>query len=83
MEGVPNQCHKNSCELWYANNDTFDIHICTGYALSQDGLWRQHSWLVAIIENQPKIIETTVDWVAYYGFIRTEEECELFYNMNN
>lgn len=87
MKGKLNQCHQNSCELWENNKDSFNIHICTGYALcKKDSLWRQHSWLVYINEDlnnpQPQIIETTVDWSAYYGYVMTSEECEKFSYQN-
>lgn len=78
MTGEKGQCHRNSCRLYERNKNDFDIRICTGYALASDGLWRQHSWLVAILNGKPKIIETTVKWGAYYGFIMTPQECDDF-----
>lgn len=83
MKGEPCRCHANSCNLWRQNKDNkeADIHICTGYALSLDGVWRQHSWLVYIDTNvnRPKIIETTAKRIAYFGFIMTDEEADSFY----
>lgn len=80
IKGAPCQCHRNSCELWENNRNNFNIRICTGYALTEDCIWRQHSWLVFIDErtNKAKIIETTVERIAYYGFVMSEEECEEF-----
>src|SRR5262245_12343254 len=39
----PGKCHENSALLWNKNRDT--MFIATGYALSEDGVWRQHSWI--------------------------------------
>lgn len=76
------QCHKNSCRLYEENKEDIDIRICTGYALSPDGLWRQHSWLVTILNGKAKIIETTIKWLCYYGYVMTEKECEDFCDKN-
>lgn len=84
MKGQPSQCHRNSCELWENNYKELDVAICTGYALSLDGMWRQHSWLVWRKEGEDKetIIETTQKRVAYYGFEMTEEEAKEFCREN-
>lgn len=55
-------CHSNTIE-WYHNQTERDTGMCTGYALSSDGLWRQHSWGV----SKGHIVETTIERVAYYG----------------
>lgn len=82
MLGQPSRCHSNVCELWRLNNKTADVRICTGYALSADGMWRQHSWLAHYYETpkqfRMRIIETTAKRVAYYGFEMTQEEAEEF-----
>lgn len=84
MKGQSSQCHRNSCELWENNYQEHDISICTGYALSSDGMWRQHSWLVwrKEGENKKTIIETTQKRVAYYGFEMKEEEAKEFCREN-
>lgn len=86
MKGRPSQCHGNVCELWQLNHDALDVRICTGYALSSDGLWRQHSWLVhnysTKTQQRMRIIETTEKRVAYYGFELTTEEAEKFCYFN-
>lgn len=74
MPGQPSQCHRNSCSCWEANKSR--TILCTGYALSEDGLWRQHSWLVNFQYQQ--IVETTVPRVAYFGFAMTRDEAEDF-----
>ncbi len=76
MKGRPSQCHKNSCDLWEQNKR--NTRICTGYALSSDGIWRQHSWLLLFKAYSNQIIETTVKRVAYFGFVMDEEMCENF-----
>ena len=76
MKGRPSQCHANSCELWENNKDI--SRICTGYALSEDGMWRQHSWLVWHKSRSNQIVETTVPRVLYFGFVMNEEMCEEF-----
>lgn len=74
-QGLPNACHRNAARLWEIENDIF---IATGYALSEDGIWRQHSWCVKSSAEKPIIIETTTLRVAYFGFIMTYDESEEF-----
>lgn len=82
MPGRPSQCHANSANLWLANRDARDIRICTGYALSGDGMWRQHTWLVdryqTAAQHRTRIIETTTKRVAYFGFEFTDDEATEF-----
>ena len=68
------RCHANSCYLYIANRR--QTRICTGYAMSRDGAWRQHSWCVNLASGRP--IETTEKRVLYYGFMMTPEECRQF-----
>lgn len=75
--GAPSQCHRNSCYLWQANKRD-DVRIATGYALSEDGIWREHSWVVQRLATKWRVWETTVRRVAYFGYIMTPEECENF-----
>jgi hypothetical protein len=72
MKGRPSDCHGNTAALYEANMDR--VQICTGYALSDDGFWRQHSW--GFCNNKP--VETTVARVAYFGVILTPDEAEQF-----
>lgn len=71
--GYDNQCHFNSAKLWMKN--IFKRQLYTGYALTEDGIWRQHSWVVEGLT----VIETTVKRIAYYGFKLTKEEAMKFY----
>ena len=75
-----NQCHRNSCDLWYSNKDDFDIKIATGYALTKEGYWIQHSWLVKKRPRSVRVIETTVKMLAYFGYVMTDEQCMEFVN---
>ncbi len=52
----------------------------TGYALSRDGVWRQHSWCYT---DNGVVVETTEKRVQYFGYVMTEDECDqfLFENM--
>jgi hypothetical protein len=69
--GQVNDCHGNAARKWRTNPDRF--HIATGYALaSHDGLWRQHTWLW----DGVKLYETTVPFLAYWGFVMTPAEAE-------
>lgn len=79
-KGEPCQCHCNSANLWDANRDR--CFIATGYALSEDGLWRSHSWVVQPMPRTLRVWETTVKRVAYFGVVLTEEECDRFYRDN-
>lgn len=56
--------------------------ICTGYALSEDGMWRQHSWIIWHKARSNQIIETTVPRILYFGFVMTTEMCEEFADNN-
>ncbi|WP_415912245.1 hypothetical protein [Neptuniibacter sp. QD37_11] len=89
MLGEPSQCHMNSANLWDANRDK--VRIATGYALSEDGQWCQHSWCVCPMYDDVNIedldinssegwqaIETTEERLVYFGFVMTEEEAEAF-----
>lgn len=80
MKGQPSQCHRNSSYCWEANQNK--AVLCTGYALSEDGVWRCHSWLVELRPRRNRIVETTVPRVAYFGFGMTTEEAWDFYYDN-
>lgn len=77
-QGEPSECHGNTAQLWDANKDR--IVIMTGYALSADGLWRQHSW--AWDRETKRVIETTVKRELYFGFKLTDVEAQEFYEKN-
>lgn len=74
--GRTSHCHSNSASLWEANRDT--LLLATGYTLSRDGMWRQHSWCVRPSPSGGRVVETTMPRIAYFGFAMTEEEAEGF-----
>lgn len=60
--GARSRCHQNVLHLWDQNRR---LHVCTGYALSADGIWRSHSW--GLDPANGWVIETTMKRVAYHG----------------
>ena len=64
VRGEAVHCHDNSIWLQEANPH---LHLCTGYALSNDGIWRSHSWCFE--EQSYRIVETTSKRVAYHGSV--------------
>jgi hypothetical protein len=74
-EGLPCNCHGNAARLW--EQDPANV-IVTGWALSDDALWRQHSWC----EHDSVIIETTTPRRAYYGFALDDEAATVFAHSN-
>jgi len=77
VRGQRSQCHANSARHWARNMD--DTLLVTGYALSDDGMWRQHTWCVTVGEDGPRIVETTEPRMAYFGFVLTAEEAVQFH----
>lgn len=69
-------CHGNAAELHVKTGH----HIATGYALSDDGLWRQHSW--GVHKNTGKPIETTTHRDKYHGVVLNTEEAAQFTRAN-
>ena len=85
MKGEPSHCHSNAAYLWQANKDRAldgpyrqQVAIATGYALSKDGMWRQHSWVMLRKSRSVQVVETTARRIAYFGFVLTEDEAEEF-----
>jgi len=74
MRGEPSNCHANSVRLFLNNTKT--LELCTGYAMSRDGVWRQHSWCFA--RKSKIVVETTTRRVLYFGFILNRDEMEHF-----
>ena len=86
--GEPCNCHENSLLLWKANKGrTLDsafrqqLAMATGYALSEDGMWRQHSWCVLRTPRTVKVVETTEKRIFYFGYVLTEGEAQAFYDV--
>lgn len=76
--GEIRQCHKNSAELWAS--DKVNRKIVTGYALSQDAMWRQHTWVIEIRGDKNIIIETTEPRIGYFGVVLLDEEAQQFHD---
>lgn len=76
IEGQTSECHQNSA-LLYQNNKSV-TEIGTGWALSEDGLWRQHSWVM----KNSELIETTIKRTKYYGILLKNTEAEEFVSKN-
>jgi hypothetical protein len=60
----PSQCHANVEKLIHQKKIAA---MATGYALSEDGLWRSHSWGLTQKRDGLVIIETTVAREIYFG----------------
>lgn len=76
-KGMPSRCHQNIACYFLDNPEK--IKICTGYALSEDGMWRQHTWgLRTYKTKEDVIIESTVPRVAYYGTVLSTDDAHQF-----
>ena len=66
--GAPSACHDNASRLTRLNPDK--MVLMTGYALSDDGMWRGHSYCLRSEDDGSfTIVETTVPRLAYFGHI--------------
>lgn len=59
--GTNNACHANSANAWCRGEVE---SMATGYALSNDDLWRQHTWAITAAGV---IVESTGARLAYVG----------------
>lgn len=66
-------CHGNVADIWAGKRHEL-VGIGTGYSLSCDGLWRQHSWGL----RREGIFETTVPRVKYFGVLLQHEAANSF-----
>jgi hypothetical protein len=71
--GEDRECHTNSAVLWSQNREIYCL--VTGFALSDDGVWRRHSWVKT---NDGKLIETTIRREKYFGLTLKTELAESF-----
>ena len=71
------QCHQNAAIAW-ARKESGVVGIGTGYALSDDGLWRQHSWGVL----REGILETTAPRIKYFGILLQGCDADSFAESN-
>jgi hypothetical protein len=75
VDGEPCQCHANVARL---SEELEGSRICIGYALSDDGMWRQHTWLL----DGGVILETTVEREQYFGVVLEADEAAEFRRWN-
>ncbi len=79
----PSRCHSN-CALFYRNyvedNSEEEISIVTGWALSNNNVWYQHTWIMLL--DDAVLIETTEKRKLYYGFILNYEQIQEFLDNN-
>jgi hypothetical protein len=72
-EMAENSCHWNVAALWLQKKQEL-VAVATGYALSDDGLWRQHSWGM----QDGAILETTEPRTRYFGLRMEGAEANSF-----
>ena len=77
--GAPSRCHGNAASLYVFSKGK--MRIASGYALADDGLWRQHSWGVGAVDG--RVMETTVRSLRYYGFILDDGDESLKFFLAN
>jgi hypothetical protein len=66
-------CHQNVAAVWTKRRFGI-VGIATGYALSEDGLWRQHSWGIL----GEGVLETTEARVKYFGIVLQGKKADFF-----
>jgi len=66
-------CHQNVARLWLHGLEGLTAS-CTGYAHSEDALWRQHSWGCC----PDGIIETTTPRLLYWGVSYRHANADAF-----
>jgi len=67
------ESHRNVAEIWTERRGEL-VGIGTGYSLSGDGLWREHSWGL----RREGILETTALRVKYFGLLLQYEDADCF-----
>jgi len=75
VAGAPSQCHVNVADRVRAGEGD----PCTGYALSEDGLWRCHSWLQT---PSGELLETTAPRERYFGIVLAGDARDDFLWLN-
>ncbi len=73
FNGEDRECHTNSAVLWSQNRENYSL--VTGFALSDDSVWRRHSWVKT---KDGKLIETTIKREKYFGLTLKKELAESF-----
>jgi hypothetical protein len=70
-------CHQNISAVWTKGRKGL-IGIATGYALSEDGLWRQHTWGVM----RDGVLESTEERLKYFGLLLQDSAADHFASCN-
>lgn len=68
---IPKSCHYNSCVIWKMDKNR--LRIATGYALSEDGCWRKHSWIVEPLSMTLRVHKLQRDEHAICAMIEPRE----------
>lgn len=76
--GRHRECHGNVSRKWLKQKNG-RLRIATGYAVSGDGLWRRHSWMV---DDAGRVTETTLPRLAYFGVVLDRDEADAFAHRN-
>ena len=71
--GEPSGCHANAAMIYVRSRGR--ARMDSGYDLSDDGLWRQHSW--GIDSRDGRILETTERRVRYDGYVQDDHESAM------
>lgn len=72
-KGEERACHSNSATLWLRNKKKYKL--VTGFGLSDDKIWRRHSWIITDVGN---LIETTLPREIYFGLSLDKKIAEKF-----
>lgn len=70
-------CHQNVATIWRRKQHGI-TGICSGYGLSDDGLWRAHTW--GLLPGGG-ILETTIAREKYFGLVHEGEMADDFADM--
>jgi hypothetical protein len=71
--GERSECHRNVAKIWQLGKPHL-AGIGSGYALSKDGLWRQHSWGLM----REGVLETTESREKYFGVLYSDTMADKF-----
>jgi hypothetical protein len=71
--GQRSRCHQNVARMYREHQHGIKA-IGTGYALTDDGIWREHSWGI----SAKRILETTTMRLLYFGVEMKGEAADWF-----
>jgi hypothetical protein len=72
-KGEDRECHSNSASLWLSDKKKYKL--VTGFGLSDDNIWRRHSWVSTVDDN---LIETTIARKIYFGITLNNKVAKSF-----